>query len=195
MDKLLQRVKNIIFLPRETWEVVKNEQTTSMEIVKNYLVYLIGMASIASFIGQSIIGYNTLFGHTRVAFFPGLFAAVLFIILSIIVIYISSIIINNLAENYGGVKDNSAAFKVVAYSSTAWYIARILTFIPRLQSLSLILGLYSLYLLYLGLPILMQSSKEKTMSYTLVSCLVVCVSFIVVLFIVNLLIGVSVPIF
>ena len=39
--------------------------------------------------------------------------------------------------------------------------------IPGLRFLA-ILGLYSLYLLYLGLPVLMKSPKEKAFGYTVV---------------------------
>jgi hypothetical protein len=42
------------------------------------------------------------------------------------------------------------------------------------------LGLYSLYLLYLGLPVLMKSPREKAMAYTAVVILAAIVLFMVI---------------
>ena len=52
-------------------------------------------------------------------------------------------------------------------SATAGWVAAIFNLIPGLGFLS-ILGLYSLYLLYLGLPILMKVPEDKSVVYTIV---------------------------
>ena len=53
------------------------------------------------------------------------------------------------------------------YSLTASWIAGIFALLPGLRILTL-LGLYSLYLLYLGLPVLMKTPREKALGYTVV---------------------------
>ena len=54
---------------------------------------------------------------------------------------------------------------MAVYSSTAAWLAGIFNLILALGGLQ-ILGLYSLYLLYLGLPVLMKAPKEKALPYT-----------------------------
>jgi hypothetical protein len=50
-------------------------------------------------------------------------------------------------------------------------------------------GLYSLYLLYTGLPVLMRTPADKAMPYTVVVIIVAIVLFVVV----GLLAGLTVP--
>jgi type III secretory pathway component EscS len=47
----------------------------------------------------------------------------------------------------------------------------------------MILGLYGLYLLYLGLPVLMKSPQEKSFGYTITVIIAAIVIFIVIGFI------------
>jgi Yip1 domain len=58
-------------------------------------------------------------------------------------------------------------------------VAGIFLLIPALGILNLLFGLYSLYLLYLGLPVLMKSPREKALTYTVVTVLAAIVLFIV----------------
>jgi hypothetical protein len=195
MDKLMGRVKDILFSPKATWEVIKNEETTPMTIVKDYLIYLAALSSVASFIGQALIGHTTLIGLVRIPFFSGLVWAVLGFVLSLLSIYVAATIVNGLAPTYSALKNDVAAFKVVAYSTTAWLAGGVLNLIPRLSGLAFLIGLYSFYLFYLGLPILMQCPKEKALAYTIVSWLLTFVIMLVASVIAGTVIGIRVPLF
>jgi hypothetical protein len=99
------------------------------------------------------------------------------------------LIIDGLAPTFSGQRSQIQALKVAAYSSTASWVAAIFALVPGLRLLS-ILGLYSLYLLYLGLPILMKSPKEKAMGYTVVVILAAIVLFMIIWVIASRFIGV-----
>ena len=71
-----------------------------------------------------------------------------------------ALIIDALAPTFNGTKNQIQALKVAAYCSTASWMAGIFALIPGLRFFG-ILGLYSLYLLYLGLPVLMKSPQGK----------------------------------
>ena len=60
------------------------------------------------------------------------------------------------------------AIKLSAYSATAGWVAGIFYLIPSLWILAAIGGLYSLYLFYLGLPVLMKVPAEKAVPYIVV---------------------------
>ena len=68
---------------------------------------------------------------------------------------------------------------MAAYSSTAGWVAGIFSLIPGLRMLG-ILGLYSIYLLYLGLPILMKAPAERAAAYTALVVVAAIVLFMVV---------------
>ena len=79
--------------------------------------------------------------------------------------------------------------KVAVFSWTPSWIAGILMLIPVLSPIAMLLSLYSLYLFYLGLPVLMETPKDKTMGYFIVTILVSIVVFILIGVISNALFG------
>ena len=70
---------------------------------------------------------------------------------------------------------------VHAYLSSAWA----LTLIPRLSALSII-GLYSLYLLWLGLPVLMKAPPDRATGYTAAVVIIMFVIMFVVTFVLGM---------
>jgi hypothetical protein len=83
-----------------------------------------------------------------------------------------ALIIDALAPNFNGQKNFNNALKLVVYSYTAAWLGGVFSLIPALAILGLLCGLYSLYLLYLGIPVLMKSPDDKSLIYTVVA--VVC---------------------
>ncbi|MBD3387153.1 DUF1282 domain-containing protein [candidate division KSB1 bacterium] len=179
MNMIINRVKNLLFSPKAEWEKINSEDKTSVDIVKEYLIYLIAIPVIAQFLRHIMFGY---FLKERVGFFTALIMAIVTFILIIIGMYIAAYIINALAPSFNAQKDEMAAFKLVAYSYTASAVASIFVIFPILSILSL-LGLYSVYLFYVGLPILMQCPKEKVLAYTVVSFLVMLGVYILIMLI------------
>jgi hypothetical protein len=106
-------------------------------------------------------------------------AMVVTYLLTLGAVYVLSLIIDALAPNFGGTKNQLQALKVAGYSWTASWVAGIFSLIPGLRFLS-ILGLYSLYLLYLGLPVLMKAPEERALAYTILAILAALVLFLVV---------------
>src|SRR5690606_7460162 len=78
-----------------------------------------------------------------------------------------------LAPTSGGRKDQVQALKAVGYAWTAAWVAGIAVILPWVGWLvALAGGIYSIWLLYLGLPHTMKSAPEKSLAYTAVT--VVC---------------------
>src|SRR3546814_4956515 len=74
-------------------------------------------------------------------------------VLSLVMLYVVALIINALAPTFGGQKDQLQAVKVIGYAWTAAWVAGIATIVPWLGWLVVLAGgIYSIYLLYLGLP-------------------------------------------
>jgi len=176
---LVDRVKNILLTPRTEWQVIDAEQTTPAELYKQYIVPLAAVGPVASAIGALAFGYRGFGLNYRPPVGTVLSSAVVTYLLTLGGVYVLALIIDALAPNFGGVKDQMQALKVAAYSSTASWVVGIFGLIPAMSVLG-ILGLYSLYLLYLGLPVLMKSPAEKAMGYTAVVIIAAIVLFLVV---------------
>ncbi len=189
MEKLLNRVKNIILSPKSEWQVIQAEQTTVKDIIFKYVAILAAIPPVASIIGMGIIvGFS--FMHTTMlgSLVASLLWSVLSYISSIIAVIVSAAIINALAPVFKSMKDYPKALKVVAYSYTPVWIAGVLNVIPAFYWLMFILSLYSIYLLYLGLRQLMGLSQNKALGYTVVFIIVIiaieiAISFLVVRYI------------
>jgi hypothetical protein len=76
-----------------------------------------------------------------------------------------ALIVDALAPTFSGRKNFESALKVTAYSYTPSWLCGFFLLIPGLRFLT-ILGLYGLYLLWLGLPALMKSPQDKAIGYT-----------------------------
>lgn len=176
---LVERVKGILLAPQKEWPVIEAESTTPAALYTGYIIPLAVIPAIASFVGMSLIGYSVLGASFRVGMATGLAGACVRFVSTLVGVYVLALIIDALAPSFGGTKNQIQALKVAAYSSTASWIAGIFMLIPGLRILS-ILGLYSLYLLFLGLPILMKSPQDKAIGYIVVVILVAIVLYTVI---------------
>lgn len=188
--KIIERVKAILTTPKTEWPVVAAEPATVSSLFTGYIVIIAALPAIAGFIKSSLIG-TTVFGITvRNSIGGGITAMVLGYVLSLVVVYVVALIINALAPTFGGQKDMVQALKTAAYSWTASWIAGIAVIVPWLGWLiALAGGVYSIYLLYLGLPQTMKCPVEKSGGYTAVSVIIAIVLSWVVGFIVIGVVG------
>jgi hypothetical protein len=177
---IVSRVKAILMTPKTEWPVIAGETTTIADLYKNYVIILAAIPAVAGFIKMSIIGTTLPFAGTfRVPMMSGLTTAILTYVLSLVAIYIVALIIDALAPTFGAAKDQMQALKTAVYAYTAYWVASVAQVVPALGFLIMLAGgIYSLYLLYLGLPFTMKAPADKALPYTAV--IVVC-TFVVML--------------
>ena len=184
---LVSRVKNIIVDPANEWRLIDTEPDTPASLLKNYVAILAAIPAVCGFVGTSIIGI----GPYRTGIVAGLVSAVIGYVLTLIGVYIVALVIDILADKFGGRKNFNAAFKVAAYAPTPAWVASAFTAIPVLSILT-VLGLYSFYLFYLGLPVLMKTPQDKALGYVLAVMVCVIILWMLILFIPAILIGVRI---
>ncbi len=162
---LIARARDLLLNPKEEWPKIAAEPATVGGIYSNYVVYLAAVPVLSTLIGSLLFGY----GVAGFTYRPSLFGAVTTAILQYLVqlagVYVFALIIEALAPRFGGEKDRIAAFKLAAYSATASWLAGVFYLLPFLHVLA-VLGLYSLYLLYTGVPILMRVPQDRALGFT-----------------------------
>ena len=177
---IVDRVKRILLSPRTEWEVIDAEQTTTAALYTGYIMPLAAVGPVAHLIGATVFGIPVPFvGTIRIPFGSALMQAVIAYVLALAGTYILALIIDALAPTFSAQRGQIQALKLAAYSSTAAWVAGIFALIPWLSPL-MIVALYSLYLFYLGLPVLMKSPREKVLPYTGVVILAALVVFLVI---------------
>ena len=177
---LIDRVKGILLQPKQEWETISGEITTTSELYKNYIIPLAAISPVASFIGMSIVGISMpLIGTFRVPITTAIASTAVHYVLGLIGVYILALIIDFLAPTFSGEKNINQALKLAAYSYTAGWLAGIFVIIPALGILSIV-GLYSIYLLYTGIPVLMKAPQEKSLVYTVAVVVAAIIIFVVI---------------
>ncbi|WP_373492477.1 Yip1 family protein [Parasphingorhabdus sp.] len=162
---LLNRAKAILLQPRQEWPVIEGEAASIVDIYKSYVIPLAAIGPVAAFIHAVVFG-NSFFGIThRPSFLSSLSSAVVSYIFTLIGVFLMALVIDFLATRFGGTANRNNAFKLAAYSATAAWVAAIFQLVPGLGMLTL-LGLYGLYLLYVGIPIMMKAPDDKALIYT-----------------------------
>ncbi|MEA5098651.1 MAG: Yip1 family protein [Burkholderiaceae bacterium] len=169
---IINRVKDILLKPKETWLVIEAEETTPATLYKKYLLILAIIPAVSSFIGMSLVGVGGFGLSLRIPILSGLVNMVVQYVMSLVMIYVFSLIINVLAPSFGGQKNPIQALKLAVYGATASMVGGVFGILPVMSILSVLCGLYSIYLIYLGLPVLMKNPSGKSALYTIVILLV-----------------------
>lgn len=178
---VIARVKKILFQPQTEWLVIDAERTTTQELYTGYIVPLAAIGPLAMLIGLSTMGINVPFvGTMQVPFSSLVTQTIVTYVMGLAGIYVLALIINAFAPMYSGVGNMSQALKVTAYSATSAWVGGIFNLVPALSLLGLLASAYTLYLLYLGLPVLMKSPPERAMGYTVTVIIAAVVLFVVI---------------
>jgi endogenous inhibitor of DNA gyrase (YacG/DUF329 family) len=181
LPSLIERMKNIVLTPKTEWLVIEAEPTRVAQLYTGYVIPMAAFAAVMSFIRMSVIGVSLPFGGTiRTPMASGLVSSVVTFILGLIGLYLVGFIINMLAPTFSGGRNQRQALKTAAYALTPAWLGTALTFLPLGALLQLIAGIYGIYVLYLGLPVMMRSQQDKAGGYT--AAVVACTFLVGILF-------------
>jgi hypothetical protein len=172
MNTTVEHAREILLHPKQEWMRIEKEPTSVGDLYRKYIAPLAAIGPVAAIIGWSVFGIGVPFaGRYRMPLGSALASGVARYVLALIGVFVLALIIDSLAPSFSGQKSRTQALKVAAYASTAAWCAGIFALVPPLAFLG-ILGLYSLYLLYSGLPVLMKVPQDRAAGYTLV--VVIC---------------------
>jgi len=188
----IDRVRAMVLSPRTEWPKVEAEGADTTALLRDYLAWIAAVLAIATFIGFSIVGFGVLGTTVRMSIVGGLVNAVLSVLLTLVIAFVLAKVAAALAPRFGGRDDFGSALKLVVYGSTAALVSGVVYVLPFLAPLAMLGSLYSIYVVYLGVPVLMRVPSQRRLAYTAV--LVVCGFAVgVVAGLVSAAIGPSVP--
>jgi len=181
---LIDRIKNILLSPKSELQQVRAEASSIQQLYSQYLIIVAALPAV----GTLLLYWRTGFG----SFGMSLRAAVSSYLVILASAYISARIVDYLASNFSSTKDMTDSLKLVAYSFTPSLLAGLFAFVPGLRGLIVLAGmLYSIYLLYLGLPILKDTPSDRVVPYMIAIFVVSIIVFFVINGILGTLLGVG----
>jgi hypothetical protein len=183
ISKIINQAINIMLKPQETLRKLKDEKVT-----KNDIIIYLGIVGIPTFIGL-LIGYGFVAGlnwsteGTLIGW--GFLIAIIGYILSIIGLLVFAYIFNMLAQNFKSKQSLMQAAKLISYAATPWLVLGIFNAIPSAGIISFIGGIYGLYLLFIGLPIFMDTPKDQQIPYFIVGLIVFFIVMVIIWWIIG----------
>jgi hypothetical protein len=180
---MVGRIKALMLTPREEWARIDAEPMTVQGIMTGWAAPLAAIGPVATLIGMQLFGFRVFGIVYRPPIGSSLVTAVVGYLTALIGVYALALIIDNIAPQFGARRDKVQAMKAAAFSFTAAWLAGVFAIIPQLGVLGL-LGLYSFYLLWVGLPIVMKPAPDKAVTYAAVSIACGIIAFLIISFIV-----------
>ena len=117
-------------------------------------------------------------------------AGVVGYVLNLAGVYVLALAIDLMAPSFGGTRSRIQGLKLAVYAWTASWLFAVFQLVPQVSGLAII-GIYSLYLLYLGIPRLMKAPEDKGLVYSVMAIVVALAIWIVVMLAATALTGVS----
>lgn len=166
MKEIFERAKAILYKPKETWWAIKNEAGTIQDLFVNYAAPLALIPAVATLIGLVVVGIRMPSGSfARAPFMESLTGGVLGYFFHLVGLIAAAWVINFLAPYFNSRQDFVGAVKLVVYSMTPVWLVGIFSLLPGLGILQLF-GFFGVYLLFLGLPVMLDTPTDKMVWFT-----------------------------
>lgn len=186
-ETLIGRVQRLLMSPKTEWAAIEQEPAETQKLIVSYVMPLAAIPAVAIVIKYAVIGMNVLGVTYRLSLGAALVNGIVNFVSIIAFVFVLAFAIEALASRFGAKKDFNQALKVSAYAPTAFWIAGVFHLLPGLGSFLILAGgVYSLYLLFVGLPILLKPEAEKATQYTVVSLVAAIVAWVVLALLISL---------
>lgn len=181
---LIERVKNILITPKTEWPKIAGEEQTLSSVITSYVLPLALVGAACTFIGYGFIGVDL--GIFRMKGMDwGIKMAIIQIVSAIVGVIVTAFVVDALAPSFGSEKNINKSAQLVAYGYTAAFVGAFFNILPAIAIIGSLLGLYGIYLMYLGLGPLKKTPEDKKVVYLVVTILVL----IVVYFVIGMILG------
>lgn len=185
---LIERVKNILLTPKTEWPKIATEEQSMATVITTYVVPLVLIGAVATFIGYGFIGID--YGFFRMSGMEwGIKMAVIQLISALVGVVVTAFVVDALAPSFGSEKNINKSAQLVAYGYTPAFIGAIFNIFPAIALIGSLLGLYGIYLMYLGLGPIKKTPEDKKVIYLVVTIVVLVVVYLIIGLILGSILG------
>jgi len=182
---VLQHVWGLFAHPREEWQAIRDERCSVGRCFCSHVLVLAAIPVIAGYVGTTQVGWQVgtreAVRMTAASAFP---IAILSYATLLVAVFSIGKLIHWMGQTYDSEAPLAACIALAAYTATPLFLVGAILFYPALW-LDLVLGLpalaYTVYLLYLGVPIMMGISQDRGFLFSSAVLAVGLVSLVAVL--------------
>lgn len=164
-ERIYARCKGLILRPHDEWERIEHEKPSVRDLFLRWVVPLCLFFFLVPQLG--VIAFPPEINGVKAA--PSIALALFVVLVGAPLmaggVWVTAWIIDRLAPHFDGVRDADQALKLAAYAGTPLWLSAIFGLVPAM-SLAMALGLYAVFVLYVGLPVLMKAKREESIAYT-----------------------------
>jgi hypothetical protein len=163
---IVERGKGMLLQPESEWRAIEDEETEPAALVRGYVAIVAIVPAAASLVAMLLFAGAA---GARIGFGTAVASAIAQYVLSIVMVGVIAFVADALAPGFEGNRGIGQALKLAAYGITPAWLAGVFVIIPGIGWLLAMLGgFYSLYVFFLGVPLLMRVPAQKAVTYTVV---------------------------
>ena len=160
---MIQHAPGILFSPNSEWNKIAAVAANASNLV--YLLILAVLPAVAWYYGTTQVGWSVGEGEvTKLTQASATRIIILFYLAMVATVIVIGYFTHWMSVSYGAQSTVMKGISVAAYSATPMFIAGLVGFHPLLW-IDMLIGVgavsWSLYLLYVGIPIVMNVPKER----------------------------------
>ena len=165
---ILQRAIRIISNPKQEWLEIGNEIPVTRKLVWAYAFVLALIPAISSFVAYGMIGVEQM-GMTIKSIPVGMTQGLTQLVSAILGVYLLAWVIDKLAPSYSSEQNYGRSLQLAVYSTTAQWLAGVFLLIDGMRWMTFAAGLYAIYLLITGLPVIKRTPSNRVTGYVVVT--------------------------
>lgn len=178
---ILSRAWGLFTNPEAEWAQIRDEKTTVPSLLLGFVTPVAAAPTFAGMLGQLVFGEQVGDQRVRPEFLTAFGNAIITCLSVIALVYLMGLLINMIAEQFDGDRNEMNALKVAAYTPTPVLVTGLAAIYPPLWWVG-ILGLAaSAYLLFRGLPILMRCPEDRALGFAATVTIVALIALMLIM--------------
>lgn len=162
---VLQHIWGLFFDPHKEWEVIREERCSIGKCYASNVMFLAAIPPVCAYIGSTTVGWKIGAGEAiKLTSDSALQIAVAFYLALIVSVFIMGKAIHWMAQTFDTKPELAKCVVLSSYIATPLFVSGIAALYPILW-IDMLIGLaavaYTVYLLYIGIPTVMQIPKEQ----------------------------------
>ncbi|UCH72530.1 MAG: YIP1 family protein [Thermoplasmatales archaeon] len=179
IGKMISNGISVLTGPKQAFQRLKKEQMTMQTIIIYVAIFALP-GLIGYIVGYGVVGVSYSYAFVswsyKVPIANAVGFGIFYYIMWIILVIVFGYVINMLAPSFKSRQDLIQSMKLAAFASTPSLIAGIFNIWPPIALLTLLFAIYGIYLLYIGIPIFMDTPQDQHIIY-LIICIIVLIVF------------------
>lgn len=162
---MLQHAVGLFIDPRKEWAKIRDENCTVGKCYCSYVFLLASIPPISGYFGTTMYGWE-IGAREAIKLSPdsAFMIAIIYYLVMLLGVFSMGFMIHLMSKTYGAEKALPRCITLAAYVATPLFLVGFFELLPILW-LNFVMGLpalvYSVYLLYTGVPIIMEISEER----------------------------------